>query len=319
MPIQIAEYLGQRTDTDREILPSIRGGRQVPMCPFSGDACIKLNHNPPLQPVCTVRVHDKNYQGEPFIVCSNRLIPAQAQTLTADHMQALRSIASAVLPTASPQEIGFRRQVGIVTGANARLYLDYVLQVHPDSSYDNGPRKIILEIQGGGETSNTGTITRYVEEWTQQENPTNAFLAQLLDTDYLRTYLGENKVNVPGIIPNNAWKRQLDQIIKKSVLAKHFGGGFALVCGDILYDYIQRSIPIQQDFFPEWEVAFIGISEVLSSQPGAIPLTSVSRSTFMTHHDFIQALQNFSLPQDINSPFLGEFTTLTNRQFITTE
>ena len=35
----------------------------------------------------------------------------------------------------------------------------------------------------------------------------------------------------------------------------------------------------------------------------------------MTYVDFIAALQDFSLPVDVESPFTGEFTTLRNKRF----
>ncbi len=164
MPISIAEYLGYRTDVPfPDIIPSIRGGAIVPTCPFSGSACIKLEHNPPLQPVCSVRVHGAGFTNQPFIVCSNRLIPAQAQTLSPSHTAALASVAQTLFPGINPGNVGFRRQVGINLNPG-RLMLDYILQIDPATLFTAGSSRVILEIQGGGETSNTGTITRYVDE-----------------------------------------------------------------------------------------------------------------------------------------------------------
>ena len=215
MSIAIAEYLGNRTDVQTpNIIPSRLGGRPVPICPFSGGACIKLAHNPPLQPVCSVRVYDRNFDGRPFIVCSNRLIPAQAKTITSAHTAALGSIIETVFPGVNAGGVGYRRQTGVTLNPG-RLILDYVLQVDPSVGFTTGRDRVILEVQGGGETSNTGTITRYVADWIASPRPTNAFLGAPLTTEYLRKHLGTAKVNVPGIIPNNAWKRQLEQILKK--------------------------------------------------------------------------------------------------------
>jgi len=315
MPISIAEYLGQRTDVPfPDILPSVRGGAIVPTCPFSGGPCIKLEHNPPLQPVCSVRVHGKGFIGQPFIVCSNRLIPAQAKTLSPSHTAALASVAQTLFPGVHPGEVGFLRQIG-VNLAPGRLVIDYILQINPTTQFTNGPRSIILEIQGGGETSNTGTITRYIDDWIKQSPPTNNFIAQPLTTSYLRKHLGQLNINVPGIIPNNAWKRQLEQILKKAYIARHFKGAFALVTGDVLHDYIKRSIPIENGYFSGWEVALIGISEVPSLLPGPIPITQVSKVAFMTLDTFVSALQNLDLPAQLPNPFQGTYTTLSNSSF----
>ncbi len=317
MSISIAEYLGQRTDVQTpDIIPSRLGGLPVPICPFSGGACIKLAHNPPLQPVCSVRVHDRNFNHRPFIVCSNRLIPAQATAITPLHTAALASIAQTVFPGVNAGDVGFRRQTG-VTLSPGRLILDYVLQVDPKVGFTTGRDKVILEVQGGGETSNTGTITRYVADWAALPRPTNAFLGSQLSTAYLRQHLGVARVNVPGIIPNNAWKRQLEQILKKAVLARDFGGAFALVCGEVLHNYILRSIPSVNPYFSTWEVALIGVSEMASTQPGPVPITQVSQAVYMTFGDFVAALENFSLPAGLPDPFHGTYSTLSNRPFHT--
>jgi hypothetical protein len=309
MPLSIAEYLGYRTDIiSPDIIPSVLGGATVPTCPFSGSPCIKLKSSRPSHPICSVR-----FNAQVFIVCSNRLIPAQAKAISPSHTAALASIAGTLFPGVNAKNIGFRRQIGVVG-----LYLDYVLTVNPSINFSDGPSRVILEIQGGGETSNTGTITRYVNDWIDQNNPTNNFLSQEFNTKFLKTYLNQKKVGVPGIIPNNAWKRQLDQIIKKSVIAKEFSGGFALVMGELFYKYVQeKSIPAQQPYFSTWEVALIGVSEDTTNSPaaGAIPITHVSDSTFMTYSEFMAALQGFSIPSKTLDPFAGKYTTLSNSSF----
>lgn len=308
MPLSIAEYLGQRTDVDYpNILPSALGGTPVPTCPFSGGPCTKLASSKPNHPVCSVRRN-----GEIFIVCSNRLIPAQARTITPSHMESLRSIASHIFPGISPRDIGFKRQIGV-----AGLFLDYILvaQNAPQTVF---PTRIILEVQGGGETSSTGTITRHINEWASHNSPNNAFLSEQLSTEYLRNQCEGMKQNAPGIIPNNAWKRQLDQIVKKTPIAKRFSGGFVLVVGQILYEYItSKSIPIHRSYFSGWEIAIIGVEENISliTSPGAVPITTVSASTFMSFEDFIAAIQGFQVPEDVSDPFIGSYATLTNERF----
>jgi len=315
VPLSIAEFLGQRTDINEpDILPSELGGDLVPTCPFSGVACRKLSANPPMHPVCSVRVYGRDRKGEPFIVCSDRLLPAKARTLSPSQIAALASVAHVVFPSANTMNVGYKRQVSIGVG-QTKLVLDYVLQVKPEANYDFGSSKVILEVQGGGETSSTGTITRYVTDWSALTEPTNEFLSQKLTTEYLRNHTGKKKVSIPGIIPNNAWKRQLDQILKKATLTRHFGGAFALVMGEVLYDYVQNSVTGGRDFFPGWEIALLGISETPSSHSGAIPINIVSKSIFMTFSEFITALQSFSIPEKTANPFTGDFATLRNQKF----
>lgn len=315
MPLSIAEYLGQRTDLEApDILSSALDGNLVPTCPFSGVACKKLHANPPMHPVCSVRVYDQKHDGKPFIVCTDRLLPAKARTLAPTQIAALASVAKVLFPHASTADIGYDRQVGMRVG-NARLVLDYILHIRPEAQYTHGPAKVILEVQGGGETSSTGTITRYVTAWADQEEPTNEFLAQKLTTQYIRTVTGQQKVNVPGIIPNNAWKRQLDQIIKKAILAQRFGGAFALIMGEVFYDYVINTIPAGGEFFSTWEVALLGIAETPSTQPGPMLIDCVASTRFMTFAAFIAALQSFNVPDDMPNPFQRTFTTLRNHHF----
>lgn len=315
MPLSVAEYLGQRIDIDvSDIIPSQLGGTLIPTCPFSGLACRKLSANPPQHPVCSVRVHDKNNNGKIWIVCSDRLIPAKAQGLSPSHIAALASITQVVFPGANTGDIGYKRQTGITVG-KSRLVLDYVLQVRPSVNYTIGPTKVILEVQGGGETNSTGSISRHVTDWAARDDSNNSFLAQRLNTEYLRESTGQQKVNAPGIIPNNAWKRQLDQVIKKATLTMHFGGAFALVMGEVLYDYVQNSVSAGTSYFPGWQIAFLGVSERISTNSGSIPIDRVSKASFMTYTDFIAALQNFNIPQEVADPFAGHFTTLRNNTF----
>ena len=309
MPLSIAEYLGQRTDIETQnIIPTSLEGRPVPTCPFSGGACTKLDNTKPNHPVCSVRMN-----GEVFIVCSNRLIPAQATNVTSLHISSLNSIAQCIFPGVSARNVGYRRQLGV-----SGLFLDYVLRVKNPSS-ELKPNKVILEVQGGGETSSTGTITRVIEKWISQENPTNEFISKQLNAKNIREIFDGQKQNSPGIIPNNAWKRQLDQIVKKTPIAMHFGGGFAIVVGQLLYKYItSKSVKIRQSYFDEWEVAIIGVKEdeYLPKAPGPIPITVVSNSTFMLFSDFMAAIQDFDINDEMASPFNGEYTALDNSRFL---
>jgi hypothetical protein len=313
MPLSIAEYLGQRTDVDEDIIPSILGGKPVPSCDFLGGPCSKLNSSRPQHPVCSVRMHGGINDGKLFVVCSDRLIPAKSNKLSQTQIAALGSISRVLFPEVSVGAVGYKRQMGIRLGKST-VYLDYVLQVDPSESYQGRVKKVILEIQGGGETSNTGTITRHIANWATEEQ-TNDVLSQILSTEYLRKITGKKTPGSPGIIPNNAWKRQLDQIIKKAPLAMHYGGSFAIVMGEVLYDYFAQTFPAGKPYFPEWEIAFIGMSESSSTQRGAIPIDKVTKSIFMTYEDFFEALKAVRISRKTIDPFLGEFQTLRNSTF----
>jgi hypothetical protein len=314
MPLSVAEYLGQRTDNEAfDIIPSDFGGDITPTCPFSGVACRKLDSRKPQYPICSVRIQD----GRPFIVCSDRLIPSKARALSPAHIAALGAVAQVVFPGVNAGDIGYKRQVSVTFAPKRRLVLDYVLQIAPTTNYEQGPKKVILEVQGGGETSSTGVITAHIANWSALQPPTNKFLARSLDATYIRELYPQTKgksVSVPGIIPNNAWKRQLDQVLKKAVLTRHFSGGLALVMGEVLYDYVKSTLPVGREHFPGWEIALLGISETPSKDSESIRFNNVSKAVFMTYTEFVDALQ-IVLPPNIANPFNGQFTTLRNRTF----
>ncbi len=316
MPLSVAEYLGQRTDIESsEIIPSELGGKIIPTCPFSGAPCRKLKLSKPQPPICAVRTSDVNQQGKVFVVCPDRIIPSSARALSPSHLAILNAVTKTIFPGVNNADIGFRRQVNVTFAKARRLVLDYVLQVAPGANASQGPRKVILEVQGGGETSSTGAITAHVAHWASLVNPANAVLATPLDTAYLRQQLHINSSNVPGVIPNNAWKRQLDQVLKKAALTTHFGGAFALVMGELLYDYVTSTLDAGRPFFSDWQIGLLCIAETPSNSPGPIRLEAVSKAIFMTYGEFIAALQNFSVAADTPNPFSGEFITLRNKSF----
>lgn len=295
MSVSIAEYLGQRVDVIApRIRPSMVGavGALVPTCPFSGGLCSKLDGRKPYPPVCSVRAN-----GELFVVCSDRLVPAKARVLTASHLALLGDVTSLLMPGADEALVGFRRQVG-VTLNRRMVFLDYVIALNdPDYS---GRRAVILEIQGGGETSNTGTISRHVQAWSADKGRTNAMLGEPLPR--------------VGIIPNNAWKRQLEQIFRKAPLAGKFGGAFGLVMGPKLFDYVHNAIGLEGGWFPDWEIALIEIKERTSLEPGPVPVES-GRAFFMKYSDFVSRVSSFEIPEDASNPLVGDFSTLYNENF----
>ena len=272
----------------------------VPTCPFMGGPCSKLKGKKSYHPVCSVRTTN----GQVFVVCQDRLIPAKTRLLTSFHITALASISQFLFPGINDDDIGYRKQVGVTIGVSKknRVTLDYVLSIRDGVPFDAGPRQVILEVQGGGETSNTGTISRQVEEWMQQQPRSNAFLRR-------------NVSNV-NPIPNNAWKRQLEQGLRKATLAAEFGGAVALVMGDYLYQYVRGSVGVGGPFKQDWQFALINIKEEALRGPGPIPLDVVSQVDFMTFAEFVMAIRKYPLPPDLRNPSYGRYASLTNKGFV---
>ena len=144
-------------------------------------------------------------------------------------------------------------------------------------------------------------MTRHVAAWSLLRPPTNALLRQAVP-----------KV---GIIPNYAWKRQLDQFTRKFPIAQRFGGVFALVMGKLLFRYIRGLFPADCSYFPEWEIALLGVAETPSTTPGPIRIDHVQDALFLSFADFIAAVQDFPLPEAMSDPFAGTYTTMTNEDY----
>lgn len=191
------------------------------------------------------------------------------------------------------------RESALAVGASV---LDYILCTR--DKQEKGRSQAILEIQGGGESSATGKITRHVEEWAAKKG-TNSMLRE--------------PITGPGIIPNNAWKRQLEQIFRKVPIARRFGAGFALVMGEVLYDYVTKILEVEGSYADDWEIALFSVAENKGTQPGPLAITSVAEARFLSFNTFIEAIRSFPLPVDLSDPFLETFRTFTNEEFIRTE
>jgi hypothetical protein len=295
MALSVAEYLAQRTDVDTpSIYPTTLGERPAPMCPFVGTTCSKLDRTNPQQPVCTVRTPD----GRPWIVCTNRLIPSKTNTITPYHTAVLGGVAEILFPGADPVDIGFKPQQGVTMDDGKRVVLDYVLRTREEQFH--GRSKAILEIQGGGETNSTGFITRHLQVWAASRPRNNELLRQT--------------VPQASPIPNNAWKRQLEQMFRKVPIALRFNAGFALVMGELLYNYVSGGLGASGDYSHEWEIALISIGETPSAQNGPLRIDRVVNSSFLSFDQFIHAVRNFPLPDEMVDPFAGDFRSLANEQ-----
>ena len=174
------------------------------------------------------------------------------------------------------------------------MNLDYVLYCDDDSFSHR--RKVILEIQGGGETSNTGEISRHVERWETQEGP--------------NTQLGA-AVPKTGVIPNNAWKRQLEQVLRKASYGYRVNAGFALAMGELLYQYVNEIVPQGTDeIYEGWDVCFIELSEIAPEDTENHARFGLGRKKYLSYEQFISAISQFPIKIDVTNLFEGDYSNL---------
>ncbi len=158
-------------------------------------------------------------------------------------------------------------------------------------------------MQGGGETSNTGKLTKHIGNWEKDENRTNEFLRRPTEASTLET---------------NAWRRQQEQfIVKGNIAMKTWKGyGIAFCMGTVLYDYLMNklsdaNLPDLKNY--NWTLALLAVKEDTSEQAvsGPIPLIiDESRVLYTNYQTFVQALINQGLPSI--SAFKGQFIDLNN-------
>ncbi len=302
MAITIAEYYGQRTDLDN---PTIRPINHIAKCPFMNNDCMKLKSSTPKPPICSVRKTD----GKLWIVCEHRLCSTTKNLVLSTHQQTILLDVAKNIYSDSVQlsEICVKREASINVSENSRnpYKADFIMSTISGYSPFSGPDRLVVEMQGGGETSNTGDITKHIKIWEQNNNRTN------LD---LRT-----AVQSAGTIETNAWRRQQEQfIIKGNVAMKTWKGlGIAFCIGEPLFDYIMNRL--SSDKLPDlknhnWTLALLSFKEDTSIQkkPGPIPIiVNPTKSVYTNYQTFVQALINQGLPT-IES-FIGEFITLDNK------
>lgn len=311
MSVSVAEYLGQRTDYDAsQISPVIaRSGAQ---CPFMHRTCDKVskgNH-----PVCSVR----KSTGSLWIVCEHRLcstrqkektkVPSKKDPtklingyveipLVPHQVDILHQVAKTVYGNqVLKQNVGVKREVTVpLPDAGINYHADYVMRNFTD---DGAVNKILLEMQGGGETSSTGAISRHITAWSSQ-NTTNEFL---------RTIVSANPIET------NAWRRQQEQFLVKGNVVNQTGGKIVFAVGNLLFDYLQNrfqhaNLRDLQDH--NWTLCLLAFIEDNSENPqqGPIPLIiDNGRLLFTNYSAFVQFLTNQGGP--CPEIFEGEFLLL---------
>lgn len=314
MGVSVAEYYGQRTDVDNPIISPITippksgksyaWGDKCPTCPFSsGNLCKKLKSG--YEPVCSVRKPD----GTLWINCSERLCSTKKDLPLNEHqkdilLQIGRHIFS---PDVTTSDICVKREERLSVIEGTKYNADFIITVKGGSSNYSGPDRLILEMQGGGETSNTGNQTIHLQEWKRLSAYSNAFLRK------------ENEVST---LETNAWRRQQEQfIVKGNIAMKTWKGyGIAFCVGTLLFDYLMNkladaNLPDLRSF--NWTLALIAVKEDTSKPavPGPIPLiVDETRLLYTNYQTFVQALINQGEPS--TDAFKGEFISLDNKPVI---
>lgn len=309
MPVTIAEYLGQRTDVDTLIIPILPGTN--PICPFMDRTCDKASKSKPVPPVCSVRKQD----GTLWIVCEHRLCSTRQKKIQIsdgknkevrnkliDHQKdILLKVAKVIYqdPMLTNSEIGVRREVNIPLadtdidtelGQNTKskkgfsYHADYVMR---NFSGRGRVDEVLLEMQGGGETSNTGNITDIISAWRKSPTPTNTQLRQIAKASPLET---------------NAWRRQQEQFLVKGNVVDQTGGKIVFAVGSLLYDYLYRRFKkanLRNLKSHNWTLCILAFIEdkSLPIQPGPIPLTIDEEKTLFTNYStFVRFLTDQGAP-----------------------
>ena len=223
MGVSVAEYLGQRTDINAPIISPVFNKA---LCPFSGgNTCMKSGSGK--NPICGVRKEDGTY----WIVCENRLCTTKKDLPLCAHQKSiLLDIARHIFSkTITANDVLVKREEKLKVSDTTSYKADYIMTIKDGKSPFSGPDRVILEMQGGGETSGTEKLTKIVNAWKNMPVPTNAAL---------RSPSGANTLET------NAWRRQQEQFIVKGNIAMLTwkGYGIAFCVGTLLYDYLESKI-----------------------------------------------------------------------------
>jgi len=300
MAVSVAEYLGIRADSLIDIVPV--APRSDAMCPFMDRTCDKVSKA--LEPVCSVRKPD----GRLWITCEHRLCSSRNTDkrkkiigLVKHQQEILLKIAKFIYANdaLTPNEVGIKREVTIpLPEAEHSYHADYIMRnFSPRSKVD----EILLEMQGGGETSNTKKISDHVRNWASDPNRSNQQLSLSVGANTIET---------------NAWRRQQEQFLVKGNVVDQTGGKIVFAVGTPLYDYLYKRIRhanLRDLRKHNWTLCLLPISEDLEKgiEHGPIPMkVDEERAIFTNYSSFVRFLtdQGYPCPEI----FEGNFTLLDN-------
>lgn len=295
MAVIVAEYLGQRTDISHPHIVPVEPRSGV-NCPFMSSTCAKVNKAQ--EPVCSVRETHKGF----WIVCEHRLCATKKTVpLSLYQQKTLLSIAQHIFaPNVTLRDIAVKRSVSMPVTSGGDYVADYVMVLDNPQIQTYGPRKVIIEMQGGGETSNTGRLTQFVRDWAKDAMRSNSSLTvPVLNVNSIET---------------NAWRRQQEQFILKGNIARLTGGAIVFCVGKILYQYLLAKMDLYKPRDLKnhaWTLAIVcfDIDETQPISSGPIPLRiDTERLLFTDYINFVQALVAQGEP--FPGIFMGEFNTL---------
>jgi len=293
MAVSVAEYLGQRTDVAAPVILPAQPGAQ---CPFMNGICDKVKKGD--KPVCSVR----KANGDWWITCRHRLCASKKNVaLTQYQTDILSEIAKTVFaPNITLGSVCVKREEAMPVCGSSTYHADYIMRVNgftlPNSAC---PTNVVLEMQGGGETSSTGAITRHVDIWEASTTRTNALLGQ------------------SGLIANpietNAWRRQQEQFLVKGNIAIQTGGAMVFCMGKLLFDYLHHrfsGVYLNNLRAHGWSLCLISVDEDKTVRsPGPIKLEiQHSKLLFTNYPTFVQVLTNQGQP--CPDMFRGQFEVL---------
>lgn len=231
MAVKVAEYLGLRAEVSGTTIAPAIG---TPACPFTNSEPCKKIANDKKPPVCSVRKTARGVDGMLWITCSKRLCASQhGISLSAYQSDMLYAIAKILFGAGiNKDDVLIKSEEKIAFHApEVKPYrADFTMQLRErKQSTMRGKNRFIVEMQGGGETSNTGKLTAQIADWKGKTARTNADLIV--------------PVKDVGTLETNAWRRQQEQLLVKGSAAKDTGEcGMALCVGRALFDYIIRKI-----------------------------------------------------------------------------
>jgi len=301
--VTVAEYLGQRTDVDTIPIVPVKLKSEV-MCPFKDGHCSKVKKGN--QPICSVRKKDSTL----WIVCEHRLCATpktkklesgkRVKTALVSHQtNILWQIAQVIYRGEfSKTQILVNREAPIpIEEAGSSYKADYIMRnITPGAKVD----EILLEMQGGGETSETKKISDHVASWAANPTRTNLQLRQ--------------EITKPNSIETNAWRRQQEQFLVKGNIVNQTGGKVVFAVGTLLYDYLYPRVSranLRDLREHNWTLCLLCIKEDKEAEqrPGAISLTvDHERLLFTNYSTFVRTLTDQGGPEP--GIFKGQFISL---------
>ncbi|OGX19814.1 MAG: hypothetical protein A3K83_00140 [Omnitrophica WOR_2 bacterium RBG_13_44_8b] len=301
MSVTIAEYLGKRTDVNTPVITPIRKQRNIP-CHFMNAPCDKISRGD--KPICSVRKNGKTL----WIVCRHRLCATTKNIPLSDYQKnILLSVAKKVFGSSiQPENVLIKREAPMHVSGRSTYKADFVMVDNSSNPSHMGPRKAVLEMQGGGETSATGNITRHVEAWARSRNRSNQQLSRL--------------ISGVGTIETNAWRRQQEQFLIKGRIAMQTGSGCGIIfcVGTLLYDYLlsrTNTASLRDLRQHNWTLALLSFKEkapISAQAAGPIDLVlDDTRALFTDYQAFVRVIADVGNPSP--DTFSGAFETLAGR------